>query len=572
LAQAKTGTGKTIAFLLPVLQNIISADPSLAQRRRGSSSHSSDIRSIIISPTRELAEQIAVEAKKVAFNTGVIVQTAVGGSRKMEGLHRIKRQGCHILVATPGRLKDILSDSRNGISAPNLTSFVLDEADRLLDDGFGPEINEIHDYLPDPIKVDRQTLMFSATVPREVLRVVERFMKPDYQFIKAVSEDDVPTHLRVPQKQVVLRGLENVMPSILEITSKYAARREQDPNLRPFKAIVYFNSTSSVQLYYDAFAQLRNDPADRRSGNPFGRGVYCMHSKLSQMQRTMYSESFRRAAGGILISSDVTARGMDFPDVTHVIQVGHPRDRESYIHRLGRTGRANKEGEGWILLHSQEIHPFERALGDLPIKEDRSIESAKVDMSQEGQQVSATSAENLKRVEAAMKTVDYGSKAAAFRAELSVLSGTFRRRHHVVSALNALAIHGWKLPEPPAIARSLADKLGYRNEDELNVSDNVRSSYPEDSGKGRSQSSGSRRSSAFGGSDRFNRNDRSSRDDRFSRNDRSSRDDRFSRNDRSSRDDRFSRDDGPSRNRRSFDGPSNDPLDGLFDFENANRR
>ncbi|KAH8698746.1 putative DEAD box RNA helicase hela [Talaromyces proteolyticus] len=474
LAQAKTGTGKTIAFLIPVLQKIITNDPTLARRGPGSfkfRSNSPDIRAIIISPTRELAEQIAVEARKVAASTGIIVQTAVGGTRKMEGLDRIRRQGCHLLVATPGRLKDILSDPRSGVSAPNLDVFVLDEADRLLDDGFGPEIEEIGHYLPDPVEVDRQTLMFSATVPREVQGIVRKFMKPDFQFIKAVKENESPTHLRVPQWSVVVRGYENLLPSVLEIANKYNQRREQDSNLRPFKAIVYFNCTASVQLYYEVLASLLNDPMDPRSRNPFGRNVYGMHSKLSQQQRTAASDNFRRADGGILISSDVTARGMDFPDVTHVIQIGLPRDRESYIHRLGRTARADKEGEGWIILHEEELGSAGKRLRDLSIKEDASLETAGLDLSREGQEVATSTANILNQVSAAMKLVDHRTKSDAYRAELSYLSSVFSRKRALVHALNELAVHGWKLPEPPAISRTAAQKLGLAGIPALKVSD-----------------------------------------------------------------------------------------------------
>jgi ATP-dependent RNA helicase MSS116 len=125
IAQAKTGTGKTVAFLLPVLQNIINVDPDLAKSvrgRRGPRSTADDIRALIISPTRELAEQIADEAKKLVSGTGIIVQTAVGGTQKSMGLRAIQREGCHILVGTPGRLKDILSDPYTRVEAPIVCS------------------------------------------------------------------------------------------------------------------------------------------------------------------------------------------------------------------------------------------------------------------------------------------------------------------------------------------------------------------------------------------------------------------------------------------------------------------
>lgn len=461
MAQAKTGTGKTLAFLVPVLQKILTNDPNLVHKSRGfSRADSHDIRAIIISPTRELAEQISVEARKVAAGTGIVVQTAVGGTRKQEGLNRIRREGCHVLVATPGRLKDILSDYSSRVSAPNLDILVLDEADRLLDDGFGPEIDSIKDLLPDPSVRDRQTLMFSATVPREVMGMVRKSMKPDFQFVKTVSENDVPTHLRVPQKMVFLRGFENGYPAIIEILKKYMEQAAADRTMRPMKAIIYFNTTVEVQLANEAFGALLIDPMQRRSGNPLGRNIYHIHSKLSQAQRTHYSEAFRRASSGILISSDVTARGLDFPDVTHVIQVGIPRNRESYIHRLGRTGRAGKEGQGWVLIHDEEEQSFVQQLGDLPIEQDSSIDAANADMSKLDS-LSGPVAETINQVAAALKLVPYEVKEDAYRIQLSANAHTFPRKRVLVNALNDLTKNGWGLPEPPAISPVMAQKLGF---------------------------------------------------------------------------------------------------------------
>lgn len=471
LAQAKTGTGKTLAFLVPVLQRIITNDPSLLHRSRGfSRADSHDIRAIIISPTRELAEQISVEARKVAAGTGIVVQTAVGGTRKQEGLNRIRREGCHILVATPGRLKDILSDYSSRVAAPNLDILVLDEADRLLDDGFGPEIDSIKDLLPDPSVRDRQTLMFSATVPREVMGMVRKSMKPDFQFVKTVNENDVPTHLRVPQRMVFLRGFENGYPAIVEILKKYIEQAAADQTMRPMKAIVYFNTTVEVQLANEAFAALLIDPMQRRSGNPLGRKIYHIHSKLSQAQRTNYSAAFRRADSGVLISSDVTARGLDFPDVTHVIQIGVPRNRESYIHRLGRTGRAGKEGQGWVLIHDEEEKSFVEQLGDLPIEQDNSVEAANADMSK-SDSLSGPVAETVNQVTAALKLVPYELKDDAYRIQLSANVSTFPRKRVLVSALNDLAKHGWGLPEPPAISPVMASKLGFERVPGVRIED-----------------------------------------------------------------------------------------------------
>lgn len=253
IAQAKTGTGKTLGFLIPVIQRILENDPSLAERPRGYKRGKADnIRAIVISPTRELAEQIAVEAKKVTSGTGIVVQTAVGGTQKRAMLMQTQREGCHLLVGTPGRLNDILGDAYSGVKAPNLNALVMDEADRLLDDGFQREIDDIKQHLPDPEEVERQNLMFSATVPRDVVDLVRRTMRPGFHFAKCVSEDEEPTHQRVPQKYVKVAGFENIMPSLYELILR-EHQAAQSGEARPFKAIVYFNSTSEVSLAASVF-------------------------------------------------------------------------------------------------------------------------------------------------------------------------------------------------------------------------------------------------------------------------------------------------------------------------------
>jgi ATP-dependent RNA helicase MSS116, mitochondrial len=443
------------------MQNILQ-DPSLINRPSygRTRSNPANIRAIIISPTRELAEQIAVEAQKLASSTRVIVQTAVGGTQKREGLRRIQQQGCHVLVGTPGRLKDVLSDPTSGVEAPKLSMLVLDEADRLLDEGFAPDIMEIQSYFPDPLKVDRQTLMFSATVPREVMKMVRQTMKPNFKFVKTVSDNEVPTHLSVPQKAVFLHGFENALPAVLELVKNYIAKAKEDPSLRPFRGIVYFNATAQVTLAYEAFQELSRDLNDYRGGHPSRMSIYQIHSRLSQAARTRSSDRFRKTGSAILFSSDVTARGMDFPDVTHIIQVGSPRERVSYIHRLGRTARANKTGEGWIFLHKGEYRDFQDKVGDLPILEDASsLQTASVDMSVENQQLPASTAETLSQIAAAMKLVPYTTKVEAYRASIGVLLGVFLRKKDLIRALNELAVFGYCMPEPPVLNADVARRM-----------------------------------------------------------------------------------------------------------------
>ncbi|CAG8097307.1 unnamed protein product [Penicillium olsonii] len=501
LAQAKTGTGKTLAFLVPTLQNILN-DPSidlkaLARRRR---SAPTEIRALIISPTRELAEQIAVEAKKVAFGTGVIVQTAVGGTAKRAGLQKIQNEGCHLLIGTPGRLKDILSDPWTGVSAPKLNTLILDEADRLLDQGFSADIEEIQTLLPNPNEVDRQTLMFSATVPREVMQMVRQTLKPDFQHVNTVREDEVPTHERVPQKLVYLRGLENGLPALMDLAKSWQARREAGEDLRPFKAIAYFNSTAETKISADAFNNIRRT-REFRDSNLSNLSILEINSRLTQQARTRSADSFRRATEGILFSSDVTARGMDFPNVTHVVQIGIPRDRETYIHRIGRTGRAGKEGEGWLFAHQGERDSMRRRLRNLPLGIDSTtLPSASADLANVTEDSPAF--ETVNQFKEAFEQVETGAKVASYMGQLGTTTGNFGDKRDAVQALNNLYVKGYGMPSPPEISPRVAQLMGLNRIEGVRVGNGMRSR--DDSG-GFSRGSGSDRR---GGFDRGDRGDR----------------------------------------------------------------
>lgn len=468
IAQAKTGTGKTVAFLLPLLQNIINEDPDLAKMvrgRRGPRSTADDIRALIVSPTRELAEQIAEEAKKLVAGTGVIVQTAVGGTQKSAGLRAIQREGCHILVGTPGRLKDILSDPYTRVEAPDLSALVFDEADRLLDQGFWPDIQEIMRLLPTPAEKDRQTLMFSATLPKEVISAVRSTLKPGFQYVKCVNDNEEPTHARVPQMLVSTKGMENNFPAMTELCMREIEKHKNDPtNVRPFKAIVYFGSTSEVTLAASSLMKLQDEGSTDAFGgseHPFGRRVRILeiHSKLTQGARTKAAENFRRAESGILLSSDVTARGMDFPNVTHVIQMGLPTSVEQYIHRIGRTARAGKEGEGWLILNQIEDQEARyRFGGKIPLKRDDTLETAGLDLTQEAQ-VSPSAGKILNMCQAALRKIEPIEKIKAFKALLGVYQW-YGRKSALIDALNDLTRVGWSMRTPPAISPMLAQRLG----------------------------------------------------------------------------------------------------------------
>ncbi|KAL3492879.1 P-loop containing nucleoside triphosphate hydrolase protein [Aspergillus germanicus] len=505
LAQAKTGTGKTIAFLIPVLQKLLN-DPSVKRpsRSRRFQKAPTDIRAIVISPTRELAEQIAVEAGRLAQGSGIVVQTAVGGTQKRLKLQQVQREGCHILVATPGRLRDILSDEFSGVDAPKLSTLVLDEADRLLDDGFGPEIMEIiQHWLPNPAEVPRQTLMFSATMAQEVMGMVRKTMKPDFSFVKTVRDDETPTHIRVPQKVVLLEGFENILPAVLQLVKRAYANRETLE--RPFKAIVYFNSTKEVNVAYETFDRLLNNPEDQRSGHPLGRMfIGEISSQLSQAARTRVADGFRRVKSGILFSSDVTARGMDFPDVTHVIQIGLPKKREDYIHRLGRTARANKTGEGWIFIHPAEKNAFRRTLHGIPVELDTSsLPVATLDLTMDLETVRTSRPDDYEIVEqinASITQIPSADRARAHQNKLLDCASTFDNKAMLPKAGDRLALHGLKLKSVPEISPALAQKLGLSKRDGFRIRDGGFGGRRDGGFGGRREGGfGGRRDGGFGG-------------------------------------------------------------------------
>lgn len=396
---------------------------------------------------------------------------------KSAGLRAIQREGCHILVGTPGRLKDIFSDKYSGVEAPGLDALVFDEADRLLDQGFWPEIQEIMDLLPRPEEKTRQTLMFSATVPNEVQRLVSQTLRPGFDFVKTVRDDEEPTHARVPQHLVTVNGLENTVPAIVELC-KNAIAEAQQPDARPFKAIIYFNSTAEVTL---ASAALTALPVDEDSIVPqqrsrsFSRDVpsalypariFEIHSRLSQAQRTRASDNFRKCSSGILVSSDVTARGMDFPNVTHVIQVGMPRDRETYIHRIGRTARAGKEGQGWLISPMIEAQELPRKLNNLPLQKDTTLATASVDMTREAD-VPRSAATVLSQVAEAYKRVPMQTKADAYRGYIGTYG--YIRKNALVKAINNLSRYAWGMATPPEISSKLASRVGLSQVPGMNI-------------------------------------------------------------------------------------------------------
>ncbi|KAK4151264.1 P-loop containing nucleoside triphosphate hydrolase protein [Chaetomidium leptoderma] len=458
VAQAKTGTGKTLAFLVPIVQRIIAGEPELAEPR-GGRARSDDIRAIIVSPTRELAEQIGAEARRLCRGTGLVVQTAVGGTQKNSMLRKTRIEGCHLMIATPGRLHDLLSDQSSGIEAPRLAALVLDEADRMLDVGFKAELENIIHFLPDRHEVPRQTLLYSATLPKNVVGIARQFINPaNFEFVQTVKGDEVPTHEKVPQFIVPCRGFENFAPTLLELIRRDVQKGLSDPERLPFKAIVFLPTTAAVVSYSSMFRRIKyNDRSMPR--------IHDIHSKLPQGSRSRNADEFRDAKSAILFSSDVSARGMDFPNVTHVIQIHLPQDRDIYIHRIGRTGRAGKQGEAYLLASDIEIPAARDRLPGLPIQRCTDLENASIDVSK-----TETLPEIFTEIQQAARNVPDHVLTDTYT---SFLGNSLKDvdRQDVVHEINNMAKHTWGMDEPPLVSSKLVQQLGGRGIRGLRVGD-----------------------------------------------------------------------------------------------------
>ncbi|KAI1655565.1 DEAD-domain-containing protein [Daldinia decipiens] len=359
LAQAKTGTGKTIAFLLPAIQRMMHR-----QEKPGE-----NVSLLVISPTRELAMQIAEEARALLQRLKQYrICIVIGGTNKNTE-ERLISKGCDILIGTPGRLYDHLSgeDSLVASMLQSLDTLVLDEADRLLDMGFFNSLKKIVECLPDRAVHKRQCMLFSATVPEHVRKVSQLVLRPDYKSISTIAEGELDTHERVPQHLIVVPTFSDMAAGLL------GALRQELAVVGPkaFKVIIFVPTARLVDFYVEVLQKSPGLPP-----------VISLHSRMSQSKRTNITEEFRREKGRILVATDVIARGMDFPSVTNVFQAGIPSDKESYIHRLGRTARAGAEGKGTFIITSHETSYSKRTLNNIMFENTPADLSAREDVSE----------------------------------------------------------------------------------------------------------------------------------------------------------------------------------------------
>ena len=313
IALAQTGTGKTAAFGIPLLQRIVVPTGQGAGRPQA----------LILSPTRELCLQITDDLRDFAkYMEGIHVEAVYGGAA-IEPQIRALRKGVQIIVATPGRLIDL--KNRGIAHLDEVRNIVLDEADEMLNMGFSDAINEIFESLP----AEHSTLMFSATMSREVEKIAKKYLR-DYEEIVVGSRNE---------------GAENVnhIYYMVHAKDRYLALKRIVDYYPKIFAIIFCRTKVETQEVAD---KLIRD----------GYNAESLHGDLSQQQRDLTMQKFRQHLTQLLVATDVAARGLDVDDLTHVINFGLPDDIENYTHRSGRTGRAGKKGTSISIVHSKEKH------------------------------------------------------------------------------------------------------------------------------------------------------------------------------------------------------------------------
>ncbi len=314
IGSAMTGSGKTMAFTMPLLQRL------LDDREKDPHKGGARVRALVLVPTRELAAQVERAIGELARHSPVKCALIIGGASFTVQRDALKK-GAEVVVATPGRLLDLL---RGGdLHLRDVKVAVLDEADRMLDMGFMPDVRRIMQMLPK----ERQTMMFSATIPPEVERVVNEFMRAPVRV-----EVDRPRSTATTVTQALYPVTEGQKGALLA-------------------AIVQADGVDSVIVFTRTKAR-----ADYVAHCLDKKGITCvaLHSALSQSERDRAMKDFREGRQTIMVATDLAARGLDVPEVSHVINYDVPEHAEDYVHRIGRTGRAMTEGDAVTLVSFEE--------------------------------------------------------------------------------------------------------------------------------------------------------------------------------------------------------------------------
>lgn len=342
VVRAHTGTGKTLAFLIPAVEKLLST-PTLG------------VALLVISPTRELALQIHREAEMLLSTHEIPSMCMIGGTSTRHDQVLVRRKKPRVLIATPGRLLEHLERTYLFPTLfDKLQTFVLDEADRLLSLGFLPEVREIVSYLPSR----RRTMLFSATMPETVMDVISKACRGNYRYIDCIEEESQSTALMAQQFYVVLPGHQCLAALYNLIINEMASNRYN------YKILVFFATARMTTFMAQFFRQ------------QLRIGVYEIHRRREASARMATQDRFKEARSAILFSSDVSARGMDYPNISLVIQFGAPATREMYIHRVGRTARAGKAGDAVLILGELE-QSFLAAVKDLPLQQHQQSDELK---------------------------------------------------------------------------------------------------------------------------------------------------------------------------------------------------
>lgn len=309
LAESKTGSGKTISFGIPAI-NLVDKNTKSVQ-------------AVVITPTRELANQVSKELQKLSKYSRHIKIASVFGGQSMDKQIQALRSGTNIVVGTPGRIKDHLK--RKTLKIDSLKMLVLDEADVMLDMGFAPEINDILKFVDSD---DLQTMLFSATIPKQIVNISKTYLKKDYKHVKIHSTEK--TADTIDQYAMIVNRSE-------KLESLYKVVENDDA-----KKIIIFSNTKSMCDELGVKLGIKGFKAS------------ALHGDLKQSQRDKVMKKFRENKEHILIATDVAARGIDVSNVELVINYDLPKELDFYVHRIGRSGRANTSGKSISLLVNSE--------------------------------------------------------------------------------------------------------------------------------------------------------------------------------------------------------------------------
>lgn len=343
ITRAKTGTGKTFAFLIPMFQHLVNT------RRDNPAA----VKYVIIAPTRDLALQIETETRKIQLAHPILRRfhslTLVGGTNFASGVTNLIRRRPQVVIATPGRLLDVLQRYEKHFKLVDVK--VLDEADRLLEIGFQQDLekisgilNRVNEHGPNHTR----TLLFSATLDAKVQTLSQSIMgKDECLFLDTVDKNEPQAHEKISQSAIISENLgHSVLASMDHIRTQVCA----NPN---YKAIL-FTPTIKFTTLISELLHVQKD---------ITVPILEFHGKKAQNVRTKMVQKFKRDPSGVLVCTDIAARGLDFPDVAEVLQIGVPALLPQYIHRIGRTARAGKEGKAILFMSKGEV-PFLQRLAE----------------------------------------------------------------------------------------------------------------------------------------------------------------------------------------------------------------